>query len=386
MAFENVFRGIDFQAPNRAGRADQQMLMQAIGQGIGAYERGEEREIQKMQLEQKAQAARDKAGAFDLKKMGEQALYELNNGFEPTPERIAMAKAYSQSKSPVFNPISGELAPSPFQQAMGNTQAAFQGKPAQVQPVSTEQLGQPIAGGAAPSDPMQASKDAIAARQAQIGSNKYQRPELQIEPPTGASPKTQQAAQEANIDIKKQQAMNKISESKAEREFQLKKQRNRPAQERSLYGAAQEWGNIDNEINKAITQTSAWTAGAGSYLSSIGGTPAKNLQSTLDTITGDAAFTKLVQLKENGGTLGAISKSELDLLKASVKNLQADQSPDQLKSNLRGYAEIRKQSLSRISQAYKDEYGEVPEDITSMLGGSLVDKVDYNSKYGLKKK
>lgn len=91
MAFENVFQGIDWQAPNRAAAQQQQMLMQAIGKGIGSYEAGQDRELKERQLEQKAL----KESQLDLQQSAEQSLYNKAMGL---PYDESAIQAYSQLK------------------------------------------------------------------------------------------------------------------------------------------------------------------------------------------------------------------------------------------------------------------------------------------------
>ena len=341
MAFEDVFRGIDFQAPNRAKQFEQQQLMQAIGMGMGQYNTQKDRELKNKQLEQAAQAAQAKAGQFDLKKGGQEALYELNLGMPATPERVALAKAYSQLQTPVFGE-GGIQAPSAFQQALGGQQPAQGGIP----PMTQAQFDQPVAPqGARPPPALPINREQFDNSKASL---------------VNASPKTKQMVQEEMV-------KNKIAQSEEVRKFELEKQRSRPLKERALKAAAVEWVNIDGAIDKAIGQVSPWSAGLGSYLSVIPATDAKDLSSTLETITADAAFSTLVDLKASGGTLGAIAKAELDLLKAAKANLSADQSPAQLVENLGKFKVLRNQSMQRIGDGYKDEYGEVPKDIQEML-------------------
>lgn len=124
MAFENVFRGIDFQAPNRAAREDTRMLMQGIGQGIAAYERGQERDIRRRQqeievekLKRAEQAAAAKAaGNYEQVAMDE--LARINSGLPPTPEGQAAIKVMQQTTAAktYFDPQSGHMVtqPSPW--------------------------------------------------------------------------------------------------------------------------------------------------------------------------------------------------------------------------------------------------------------------------------
>lgn len=81
MAFENVFRGIDFGAPYRARQNEENLLMQAIGQGMAAYERGEDRKLRERQLDIKE----NQKDAFDLKQTAIEGYMAISRGQEPTP-------------------------------------------------------------------------------------------------------------------------------------------------------------------------------------------------------------------------------------------------------------------------------------------------------------
>jgi len=97
------------------------------------------------------------------------------------------------------------------------------------------------------------------------------------------------------------------------------------------------------DINKAIEQTSGWTAGMGSLLSGVPGSGAADLQSSLDTIVANIGFDRLQQMREaspTGGALGGIAVPELVMLQAVLGSLKTSQSPDQLKANLTRLKEI----------------------------------------------
>ena len=88
MAFENVFRNVDFGQIARARHADANRLQQMIGQGIAAYERGVDRDIKHRQLEAKAQE-------FNLEKAAKEALYNKAQGLPYDQNAI---QAYSDLK------------------------------------------------------------------------------------------------------------------------------------------------------------------------------------------------------------------------------------------------------------------------------------------------
>lgn len=120
--------------------------------------------------------------------------------------------------------------------------------------------------------------------------------------------------------------------------------------------------NIDGLIDKTINDVGYLNSGlGGDILSSLGGSGAKDLKANLDTIGADAAFSTLINLKKAGGTLGAISQSELDLLKSAKASLDASQSPGQLKENLQRYKDVREQSMQRVGEAHNNDFGYYPD-------------------------
>jgi len=124
MGFANVFGNIDYGMLPRAQIAQQNQLMQAIGQGIGTYERRQDREMKRKQMEQKAQE-------LDLSQAAQEALYKMAQNIPLTPQEEAAIQAYSTFKPPqtfidpltqnqVTRPSLAESAGlPPFAQALG---------------------------------------------------------------------------------------------------------------------------------------------------------------------------------------------------------------------------------------------------------------------------
>jgi hypothetical protein len=167
-------------------------------------------------------------------------------------------------------------------------------------------------------------------------------------------------AAKADIELQQKQA-----------EKQMEKESDRPRAERAVQNAFTDF-NVDSSfIDKAIEQVSPFTAGAGSYLGMIAGTPASDLRNTLSTIQADSAFGRLQQMREaskTGGALGAVSERELTLLQNAAAPLGQDQSPAQLKENLEKYKRVRQNALKQVAEAFKQDYGYYPKGI-NMNGG-----------------
>lgn len=92
-----------------------------------------------------------------------------------------------------------------------------------------------------------------------------------------------------------------------------------------------------NAAKKLRDKVSVWTAGAGSMLSSIPATDARNFKAELQTLKSNIAFNELAQMRaasKTGGALGAVSDKESALLESALGALDQGQSPDQLRAQL----------------------------------------------------
>jgi hypothetical protein len=119
-------------------------------------------------------------------------------------------------------------------------------------------------------------------------------------------------------------------------------------------GAANTGTVVFDNIEKAIGQTSGWSAGAGSLLKSVPGSEARDLQSTIDTIVANIGFDRLQQMREaspTGGALGGIAVPELQMLQAVLGSLATEQSPPQLRENLQRLKEIY-EPIAKKAAAY----------------------------------
>ncbi len=175
--------------------------------------------------------------------------------------------------------------------------------------------------------------------------------------PMGASPKTMQKAEELNLEVN-------AAGAKKQAELDAEKQFNAPIAKQKILGSLAGMKNLNEDLDRAIKNTTGLTAGLGSLTSAIAGSPAADLKATLDTIQADAAFGALQQMRDNsptGGALGAVSEKELALLMSAQAALAQSQSPAQLKYNLKRYKDIRNNAIDRVSKAYEEQYGESPD-------------------------
>ena len=99
-------------------------------------------------------------------------------------------------------------------------------------------------------------------------------------------------------------------------------------------------GNADrvvNEVKEARNMVTPFSAGAGSYLSVLPLTTAKDLSKRLTTIKANLGFDRLEQMRDaspTGGALGQVAVQELIALQSTLASLDQDQSPAQLRQAL----------------------------------------------------
>lgn len=92
------------------------------------------------------------------------------------------------------------------------------------------------------------------------------------------------------------------------------------------------------KVGEALGKTGTFTSGfTGKALSHIAGTPAYDLDKTIDTIKANIGFNELAAMREaspTGGALGQIAVKELDFLQAALSSLDIGQSEAQQRKNL----------------------------------------------------
>jgi len=120
---------------------------------------------------------------------------------------------------------------------------------------------------------------------------------------------------------------------------------------------------VINTIDKALGQISPATAGFGSVLAKLPGSPAHDLDSTLNTIRANVGFDALQKMRDNsptGGALGQVSEQENKLLQSVMGAISQSQSPEQLRQNLQQIREQLVQVRGQRQQLYDSQYGERP--------------------------
>lgn len=108
-------------------------------------------------------------------------------------------------------------------------------------------------------------------------------------------------------------------------------------EERQREGAIQQANRVVSKVDEALKKVGYTTAGAGSVLADVPGTPARDLRSTLETIKANLGFAELQAMRDaspTGGALGAIAVQELTALQSTVASLDQAQSPAKLAQSL----------------------------------------------------
>lgn len=151
-----------------------------------------------------------------------------------------------------------------------------------------------------------------------------------------------------------------LAEAKKSGALSAEKAASRPKVESSLAAAESKMNNVISEIDRVLPSIGVATAGPlGSTLSSIPGTPARDVQALIDTIKANLGFNELAEMRVNsptGGALGNVSEREIAFLQAVAANLDLSQSPTQLAENLGNVREKLEGSKARLRAAYEKEY------------------------------
>ena len=156
----------------------------------------------------------------------------------------------------------------------------------------------------------------------------------------------------------------KITGAKEGAQAEVKKQYDFPKARNSYDSLEQQWDFVEQTIDKAIEKVSPFTAGVGSWVSSIPATPQKDLAETLKTIQANIGFDKLQDMRNNsptGGALGQVSDLENRLLQAVKGSMEQGQSSPQLKENLANIKtmlqQVRQQKKWAFEYDFKDYIG-----------------------------
>jgi hypothetical protein len=153
-----------------------------------------------------------------------------------------------------------------------------------------------------------------------------------------------------------------IDKPKRDQEF-MKNKRDTAMQMNDLDSGFQSYADANmrakQTIDELLPKVDNWTAGAGSMLSFIPGTAARDVSAGLETIKSGQLIDALKTLKDSSPTgasgLGSLTEKEGAALKSLVANLDKGQSPAQLKENLGKISTYLDKSFERVSTAYQKD-------------------------------
>lgn len=141
--------------------------------------------------------------------------------------------------------------------------------------------------------------------------------------------------------------------------------------------------DIDRALERIMASPTLTTGVGSQIMSSVGGTPAYDVQALIDTIRANIGFDQLQAMRDaspTGGALGQVTERELQFLQALLGNIQPGQSAGQLKQNLerlRGaYTDVvdgaEKPELTDRPQAAAGSAGDLPRAVNPETGERLV--------------
>lgn len=119
-----------------------------------------------------------------------------------------------------------------------------------------------------------------------------------------------------------------------------------------------------------LDKSGGWAAGAGSYLSVLPSTPARTLNKHIESIKGNIGIDSLLAIKRSGAGLGAIPQAQLEMLASLMGNLDAAQSPAELRYNLTRIEEI----YSEIVEKSGGDPKEIPQEREARSRGRQADQ------------
>lgn len=149
-----------------------------------------------------------------------------------------------------------------------------------------------------------------------------------------------------------------VTKARKQAELQVARQAAFPKLEGAFQTAAAKSDVVTSTIDEVLPRVGAATAGFGSLLGAIPGTPAADLAANIDTILANVGFEELQAMRDNsptGGALGQVAVRELELLQATRANISNSQSPAQLKRNLIKLRDQVAGSRERLEKAFNKQ-------------------------------
>lgn len=339
---------------------------------------------------------KSKPDPFSLGKTVDQALLKHASGQPLTPQEQAAVKAYDMKNAgqPTYTTdasgrvIAGPPRPSLYDQLNPQSSRAEAGaltpgiNPNEPHPMDApmgtfDMLGGMLPPGEGP--PMDDFLNAAVLGDPSLLTPANNLPQMPVDDYYATGPKAQDRRDEANVEVMRDAAKLPITEReeriktdeqiRKEKELSaMKRQEATPQEELALKSTIQEAKDINSTIKKLYDNASFMNTGfIGDKTKGIAGTPAGDFAQNLKTLESDAGLSKLIEVKERGGTFGALQEKELDLLINSRAALAQSQSPDAFKKNLIEYQERRNRAIPLLAEAFQQKHGYLPEGVQESL-------------------
>lgn len=171
------------------------------------------------------------------------------------------------------------------------------------------------------------------------------------------------AQQTANLLARRESAKSKTDIAKADKMIVAKEKKARTDATR-----------VVSVIDDAIELTGFFSTGVAGYgLSFNPSTDAAELRRKVETIKANLGLDQLIAIKEQGGTLGALNKTEFDALTNKIANLDAASGVDELRKNLGIVRESYSAVLESIDSPVVDQATQAEADddgLFSKYGGN----------------
>lgn len=333
MAFENVFGNVDFGIIPRARQMEANRFQEALGQGIAAYNAGQDRKQKERLMEMKAQNGE----GFKLQKAAEMALYNKSRG---QPYDKSAIIAYSQYKgSPSYTDILGNVVQNP---TLAQRAGVSGGIPA---PTSAQ------VGGAntltSPRPPNISMSAALGLETPQ--QNVIQPPLIDDSVQRGApnpnlGKRGQLIAEEAfqkakaqKLKLEGEKELSKFKKwlelPKEQREKQSAYNLKSVAGRTVLEDAGRALSILDDSMN-GITSGQSVAGIGGVTIGKIPFSKAGSMKKHVESIKSNIAIDSLLKIKASGAGLGQVPQQQLMLLARLLGELDVNSDPQLLRDNL----------------------------------------------------
>ena len=141
--------------------------------------------------------------------------------------------------------------------------------------------------------------------------------------------------------------------------YQSYRRKAQPERYNSVVMANSKNAFVGNAIDEALGQVGEWSTGFGSYLKNLPTTEARSLEGKINTIKGNLALDTLIKMKAEGGTMGALSEKELQLLEGYLGDLDQAKTSDDFKGVLMKIKSTINERQGLFEDAYNRDWGDI---------------------------